>query len=66
MTVSTVESLKEGDLKDQENSTPQGIKIIKGLISIHTNRENSVKPAFPFIGHPISLQNFRSLSKFIA
>lgn len=30
MTVSTVENLKDGDLKDQGNNTPQGIKIIKG------------------------------------
>lgn len=41
MIVSKIEKVKERNLKDQENSTPQTVKIIEGLIYIHKSQKKS-------------------------
>lgn len=58
MLVSTIENLKEGDLKDQENNTHKGIN--KGFdFYPHKQGDFRAKPTFPFSSHPFSLQNFK-------
>lgn len=62
MLVSTIENLKEGDLKDQENNTHKGIN--KGFdFYPHKQGDFRAKRTFPFSSHPFPLQNFKVFQK---
>lgn len=68
ISLSTVEKVRKRDLKDQKNSIPQTRKVTADLTHIHRSQKKKkirAKPTFPFLSHPILLQNFRSLSKLI-
>lgn len=67
ISLSTIEKVRKRNLKDQKNSIPQTRKITADLTHIHRSQKKKIKakPTFPFLSHPILLQNFRSLSKLI-